>query len=248
MESLRSAIRATLPAGAQRTGRRGWSATLAALTRPSWTHSLRFLLRSRQAVFSKIYASQAWGSEESGSGTGSELRATENIRVKLPEILRRIAAGSFLDAPCGDWNWMQHVDLPVERYYGFDIVPTVIAENRHRFARPGVEFEVRDLTKDALPKVDIVMCRDCLVHLAYADIRAVLANLKRTGAAYILVNTYPQATSNTDQFTGANWRQLDMTRPPFSFPPPIEAFPDGGEVDPNLMGLWRLQELPDLTL
>jgi hypothetical protein len=143
---------------------------------------------------------------------------------------------------------MQHVKLPVRRYYGFDIVPGVIAENRRRFARPGVEFDVRDMTKDTLPEVDIVMCRDCLVHLSYADIRAVLANLKRTKATYILVNTYPQAIANADQFTGASWRLLDMTRPPFSFPRPIEAFPDGGEVDPNMMGLWKLQELPDMDL
>ena len=252
MSRLRSAVLDVLPPSLRGAGRFARdhiiNGPLSALASQTWTHPLRFALRSRKAVFSEIYVSKAWGSSESSSGTGSELAATENIRIKLPEILSRTGARSFLDAPCGDWNWMQHVKLPTDQYYGFDIVPGVIAENQRRFARRGVEFAIHDLTKDPLPEVDFVMCRDCLVHLSYADIRAVIANLKRTGATYILVNTYPQTVSNKDQFTGAKYRLLDMTRPPFNFPRPIEAFPDGGEIDPNMMSLWKLQELPDPDL
>jgi SAM-dependent methyltransferase len=251
MARLHKTLIGSLPPGARTIGRqalhRMTSASASLLGRQAWSHSLRFLLRSREGVFSQIYAEKAWGSEESGSGTGSELRATENIRAMLPEILKSVGARAMLDAPCGDWNWMQHVPLPVERYYGADIVPAVIAENRRTFSRPGVHFLVADITKDPLPKVDLVLCRDCLVHLSYADIRAALSNLKKTGARYILLNTYPHATENRDQFTGAKYRFLDMTRPPFNFPAPLQAFPDGGDVDPNMMGLWRLDELPEFV-
>ncbi len=219
-----------------------------ALAQQTWAHRLRFMMVSRQKTFSGIYDSQAWGSVESGSGTGSELRATENIRAKLPEIVSRLAIRSLLDAPCGDWNWMQHIHLPVAQYYGIDIVPGVIESNRRRFPRRGVDFQVRDLTTDPLPKVQMIMCRDCWVHLAFADIAAVLENFKRTGAEYLLVNNHPQAESNRDQFTGVAWRLLDLTRAPFNFPPPLESFPDGGDIDPNIMCLWKLQDLPAVRL
>src|SRR3954451_1153147 len=66
---------------------------------------------SRARVFQLAYATRAWGSAESGSGQGSELAATENMRAYLPELFQRLQVSKFLDAPCGDWNWMRRVDL-----------------------------------------------------------------------------------------------------------------------------------------
>jgi hypothetical protein len=97
-------------------------------------HYLRWRLKSRQAAFEEVYTAQSWCGEESGSGIGSELRATGNARERLPELLTRIGADCILDAPCGDWNWMQHMTLPVKQYYGIDIVPHVIEANRAQFA------------------------------------------------------------------------------------------------------------------
>lgn len=55
-------------------------------------HRLRRRKTSRQAVFTRIYDSAGWESTESGSGTGSELRATGEIRERLPDLLSRIGA------------------------------------------------------------------------------------------------------------------------------------------------------------
>lgn len=212
--------------------------------RSNTVHALRTRLRPRQDVFTKVYDSEAWGSSESGSGTGSELRATADIRVSLPGLLSRLEAKSLLDAPCGDWNWMQHVELPIEEYHGVDIVPSVIEGNRTRFGGEHRRFSVADLTKDDLPRADVILCRDCLVHVSYQDAGLILENFRRTGATWLLVNTYPEIEQNRNQFTGRHWRRLDFTLPPFSFPEATEMFPDGGEVDPSQLGLWRLQDLP----
>src|SRR3712207_7875432 len=50
-------------------------------------------------------------SHESYSGRGSELGATESLRSYLPQLFERLNIKTFLDAPCGDWNWMRQVDL-----------------------------------------------------------------------------------------------------------------------------------------
>ena len=206
-------------------------------------HDLRWRLNSRQALFTQVYESDSWGSRECGSGTGSELRATDNIRRCLPDLLSRLDAQSVLDAPCGDWNWMRHIDLPIKDYYGVDIVPRVIEGNELRFGGEHRQFTVSDITRDALPRADVILCRDCLVHVSFQECSMILENFRSTGATWLLLNTYPEVRRNLNQFTGKCWRRLNFRLPPFEFPEPVEMFPDGGEIDPSQLALWRLQEL-----
>lgn len=231
-------------------GRRLRAALLDRLRGPAarWAglHSLRWRATSRQAVFSRVYDSAGWGSSESGSGTGSELRATAEIRKRLPDLLSRHGVDSLLDAPCGDWNWMRHVELPVRDYYGADIVPSVIEENQRLFGNERHGFVLADLTHDPLPPADAIICRDCLVHLSFQDIASVLQNFRATGATRLLLNTYPEVRRNRNQFTGAHWRRLNLRLAPFGFPEPVESFPDGGDVDPSRLGLWRVEDLPHM--
>lgn len=209
-------------------------------------HSLRWRLTSRQGIFSQTYDERTWESDESGSGTGSERRATGNIREALPDLVERLGARTLLDAPCGDWNWMRHVELPVEQYTGVDIVPHVVDANRKRFGDERHIFSVADLTRDPLPHADAILCRDCLVHVSFQDAALILENFRRTGATWLLLNTYPEVRRNRNQFTGSNWRRLNLQLPPFEFPEPTETLPDGGDVDPSRLAIWRLQELPSM--
>src|SRR4051812_19402296 len=66
---------------------------------------------SLEIIFSGIYRNNSWGDPESVSGRGSTLARTEVMRKTLPILLANVRAKSLLDAPCGDFNWMQHVDL-----------------------------------------------------------------------------------------------------------------------------------------
>ena len=72
----------------------------------------------------------------------------------------------------------------------------------------------------------------------------ILENFRSTGATWLLLNTYPEVRRNMNQFTGKQWRRLNFRLPPFEFPEPMQMLPDGGEVDPSQLALWRLQELP----
>lgn len=209
-------------------------------------HDLRWRQQSREALFTQAYDTAAWGSSESGSGTGSELRATDNIRERLPDVLSRLGAQSVLDAPCGDWNWMRHIELPIKDYYGVDIVPSVIESNELRFGGEHRQFTVADLTRDVLPRADVILCRDCFVHVSFQECAMILENFRSTGATWLLLNTYPEVRHNVNQFTGKRWRRLNLRLPPFEFPEPIEMLPDGGEVNPNQLALWRLQDLPPI--
>jgi SAM-dependent methyltransferase len=207
-------------------------------------HSCARWLQSRRRLFEKAYATRAWGSAESGSGVGSELGATTSLRPYLPELFKRLNVRTFLDAPCGDWNWMRTVDLDGVDYIGADVVPDVIASNQERFARSNVRFLVADLTKDDLPRADLILCRDCWVHLSFQDIGAVLENFRRSGATWLLVSNSPHVERNSNKLTGLDWRHLNLRKAPFHFPAPLESRKDHYADVPFEITLWRIEDLP----
>jgi hypothetical protein len=126
--------------------------------------------------FSEILRQNIWGSQESVSGVGSTIDATEAIRSGLVSICEQFVVKSLVDAPCGDYGWMSTLKLPVLNYIGVDIVGELIERNQRIYKGDGIHFAVADLTRDPLPQADLILCRDCLVHLSFENIRRVLKN------------------------------------------------------------------------
>lgn len=199
------------------------------------------------AVFSRIYRRNSWGDDESLSGKGSNLAVTEKLRNELPGFLRKHQVTSVLDIPCGDFNWMRTVDLGDISYIGADIVPELIEGNR-KFEDDTHRFEVLDLIDSPLPQADLVFARDCFVHLSTEHIMGAVENIRASGARFLMTTTFPESATNQDILTG-EWRPIDLTRPPFSFPAPIDIIleepPAGKRSYPDkAMGLWPLALLP----
>lgn len=202
------------------------------------------------ARFERIQRTNLWGAPTSVSGLGSEDRATAAIRETLPGLLQRLGARSLLDAPCGDAGWIGSMQLEID-YTGIDIVPSLIAANNARATRSELRgrFLVADITRDSLPACDVILCRDCLVHLSFQNIARAIACFRASGAQFLLVTTFPEWEDNGDCEDG-DWRALNMTKAPFHWPAPRELIDercdegDGGWRDKSL-GLWQLDELPD---
>lgn len=150
----------------------------------------------------------------------------------------------MLDAPCGDFNWLSQVPLNVD-YFGYDIVEPVINANIARYSSSRVKFMRADITSDPLPRVDLVLCRDCLVHFSFEDIFLTLRNVLKSGARYLLTTTFPGRV-NRDIATG-DWRPLDFERKPFRFPKAVKIINedctefDGAYRDKSL-GLWDMSK------
>jgi hypothetical protein len=201
------------------------------------------------ARFERIERTNLWGAATSVSGLGSEDRATAAIRDALPSLLQRVGALSLLDAPCGDAGWIGRLIRDVA-YTGIDIVPSLIDANRARVERGELagRFLVADITRDALPRADLILCRDCLVHLGFQNIARAVARFRASGASFLLVTTFPEWEDNRDCEDG-DWRALNMEKPPFNWPAPRELVNEaceegGGGWRDKSLGLWRLDELP----
>jgi hypothetical protein len=207
-------------------------------------------------IFKEIRDTNMWGGAESVSGPGSDLGRTDVVRRELPGLVRQLGVSTLLDAPCGDFHWMRLImpELRLDRYVGVDIVPELIEDDRRRYGDERCCFELADLTTGPLPRADLVLCRDLLVHLAYKDARATLRALKATGAEHLLCTSFLGVERNHDIEAG-EWRPLNMERAPFRFPPPQRTIAEGWNVltpdepyEPvwatRVLGLWRFDELP----
>lgn len=176
------------------------------------------VLFSQKHIFSQIFKNNGWKSNESRSGPGSTLEQTKQIRIELQQLLRELEIKSIFDVPCGDFNWMKEINLEQLSYTGMDIVPALIEDNNKKFQNRHIKFTVGDLTKDKIPAVDLILCRDCLVHFSYKNIEKALKNIKKSGAKYLLTTSFP-LHENNDIITG-DWRPINLEREPFLLPKP----------------------------
>jgi hypothetical protein len=197
-------------------------------------------------IFTYISETNLWQSAESVSGRGSELECTESIRTFLPKLFKEFQVESILDAPCGDFNWMRHVPLSGLTYTGIDVVPEIVKRNQEKYGTDTIQFKPGDITKDTLPKVDLIICRDCLVHLPLWYGCLALRQFKRSGSKYLLATTYPHATVNNDTPLGS-WRSLNLSLPPFNCGDPIllisDPSDDTGKNPDKSLGLWELDAI-----
>ena len=208
--------------------------------------------QSHQAIFTKIYKKNSWGSAESVSGSGSTLEQTATIRVEIPKLLHQLNIKTLLDAPCGDLHWIQTIDLSMlDLYIGIDIVQELVATHRNTYANSKKTFELANIINDDLPRADLILCRDCLVHLCYKDIFSTLYNFRRSGAQYLLTTTHTNQASNKDINTG-EWRPLNLQQPPFYFPKPLIIINEGctefnGAACDKSLALWRLEDVSAIS-
>jgi SAM-dependent methyltransferase len=203
---------------------------------------------SLEERFARIYQTNLWFDAESRSGTGSSLDATAQLRASLPPLLRRLNARRLLDVPCGDFNWMRHVDLSGIDYIGGDIVEAMIEANRERYESPTRRFMTVDITNGSLPHADVILCRDCLVHFSFANVVAAFRTMKASGAEYLLTTTFLNREANKDIVDG-DWRPLNLEQAPFLLPAPHSVIledcaEEGGAYADKALAIWRVSDLP----
>ena len=201
-----------------------------------------------QERFERIYHTNLWSDPETRSGVGSSLDSTRVLREKLPQALRALDTRVLLDIPCGDFTWMERVDLDGIEYIGGDIVRSIIESNQREKAAEGRTFVELDLTRDTLPVADVLLCRDCLVHLSYANISRVFENVRRSKIRYILMTSFPGRGDNKNVEDG-DWRPLDFEAPPFSMSKPVltiveECEEEAGSYADKSLCAWRVSHLP----
>lgn len=177
------------------------------------------------------------GRPETWCGKGSTLATTYHLRAELPNLLSRLGVKSLLDAPCGDCNWIVHVDLGSIRYTGVEKYTGHILKARNK--APKLRVVCANILSDRLPRRDAILCRDFLQHMPNIDALRAIAQFKRSGAEWLLATSFSNA-ENRDIPERGDFRPFNLEIAPISLGAPlykIDDPPNSGRI----IGVWRLQ-------
>ena len=201
--------------------------------------------------FDKVFQQNLFHGGISKSGNGSTIEQTQQIAEHLPALISEMGIQSVLDIPCGDLEWMKRIDLGGAKYIGADVAPSLIAYLDSQF--PDREFRVLNITKDVLPKVDLIFCRDLFVHLSNKDIRSAIRNIQLSGSKYLATTTFTQRLANKDLpflTRAVAWRTLNLEKTPFNFPIPQTVIDEecteaDGAFSDKTIAIWEIAKLPN---
>lgn len=176
-------------------------------------------------------------------GSGSLLEHTVNIREALPQLVSKFNIKSILDAPCGDFSWMSTVQFSSDiKYIGGDIVGRMIDENRAKY--PQTEFIKLDIVHNALPTVDLLFCRDLLIHLPNESVKQIFRNVVNSDIKYVLVSCGHNPKNDDIDF--GKHREVNLRSAPFSFPEPLYTIDDSCRDAVRDMLLWERDQLVEV--
>lgn len=177
------------------------------------------------------------------------MELTQQLRADLPDLFLKYDITSILDAPCGDWNWMQHVDLRGIDYQGWDVEPGLVDDNQRKFSAPNVSFRQANLLNTRnFPTVDLIICKDFLFHIDNDDVEWLLSRFAASGSTYLLATHMPGASNDRpydgiqDGVVGYFAQSLDICAEPFGMADPLleirehDALQPGYDMTENLKG------------
>jgi len=205
--------------------------------------------QKRKDAFDEIYDKNVWGGDnDTRSGPGSTVAWTALIRKFIISIVDQYNIQSFLDSPCGDYNWMKHVQFPGHvEYVGMDIVRKIILLLRKQYQTSNHKFLHRDMVKTPPYKpFDLIFSRDALQHLPISEVMHAISNWENSNSTYLITTFYTGNWVNNNIKPG-EYTPINLLQPPYNFPAPIVNIVDKPENDNRThfgsvknMGLWKL--------
>jgi hypothetical protein len=119
---------------------------------------------------------------QSGRGSRNCKQITPFINY-LTDFITKKNINSIVEGSSGHWRsgWQSHVNWPSIEYYGVDLCKSVAEDNRllleqsnDKFGFAEASFNHGDILQDGLPRADLFLCKDTLIHFSNNDIKKFL--------------------------------------------------------------------------
>ncbi len=163
-------------------------------------------------LFTKIYDNGGW---IKGSGWGSWPSNTLPYISFINDFLEQHNIKSVVDVGCGDWQFSKFIDWSNIKYNGFDVVDSVIDQNKERHQTPNITFECVDVTTHKLPPADLILVKDVLMHWTPDVIIKFLSNLPEH--KFLLVtNTHFDVPRYNSLKRVGGFQNIDFEKPPYN--------------------------------
>jgi hypothetical protein len=179
-----------------------------------------------ETVMTEIYSRNLWGCPTTRSGPTATVERTMELVANLPELFRSLGIESMLDVGCGDFSWMQHVDLTGIDYLGVDIVPDLVQTLQNSYTSSTVHFQKMNVLQEPPETADLWFCRDFLNLLDFQQTAAFFSKFLESKSLYLAVSSVETNQPNTDGHPGIQ-RMLDLFQEPFNIPNPTKILFDG---------------------
>ena len=164
----------------------------------------------------------------------------------LPEMLRQSGAYTY-DSNLGEAAVVRLAQgLPLAAWNALCATWKLFGQHKNAW-RALQTFQCINLISGPLPVADVVFCRDCLGHLPYEDVLAAIETIRESKCRWLLATTFTRAMSNTN-LDAAGWCALNLTLPPFNFPPPTLMISEkcteaGSSAGDKSLRLWQIADL-----
>jgi len=192
----------------------------------------------------KDFWNRRFGTPETYCGSGSYIQNTKETISWIQDMLKLTKTKSILDLGCGDWNWMKEVNLEGIHYTGIDLDEEFIEENKEKY--PQHTFLVADALKGKYPTVDLVICRDLLLHLKDEDIAKILEKIINSKSIYFMTSSHMGGAnrdfSNREKkkvYTRRKRpsRRVNLLIPPWCFESPEYYVEESSQN--RIFGVWK---------
>ena len=210
---------------------------------PSPIRKLKRVIRDRHTLasfselsivekFNKIYEENWWVGYRSEEKLDFDSGYTSYLDYMLDAYVEALSSltneypniKSVVELGCGDFNIGKRISPLFESYIGIDIVENLVKRNNSIFASDTISFVCKDITKDDLPRADMICIRQVLQHLSNADIANFLAKISGNYKYLVVTETMHRSwrfKPNKDIVTGPGVRfhkksGVVLDAPPFS--------------------------------
>jgi SAM-dependent methyltransferase len=174
-------------------------------------------LGERVEAFRRHYETSEshWGRH---SGGGSDPYWNIDYRSFLERFIALNDIRTVVDIGCGDWQFSRFINFSGVRYYGFDVVESVISQNRALYSSENISFDAMPVDLDGVPSADLLIMKDVLQHLPDAEIMRHKRELFSRYPRCLLSNSYHKLhTPRNIDVSYGGFRSLDLNAPPYEF-------------------------------
>ena len=174
-----------------------------------------FKKKNNKDVFTEIFNTNYWNDNESKSGS---VFAEDVLILHQSLIIKKLNIKSIIDIPCGDFFWFSKIINILDIEYPKRIFLTFVCQDVCNSTKK-IQFKQLDLINDELPYGDLLLCRDCLFHFSFDNIKKAFENLKKSKFKYIFFmwDDFEKKNMKNQEIKTGSFRYLDLHFPPFNF-------------------------------
>lgn len=166
-------------------------------------------------TFENIYSKNLWGPKENLCGDGSDIKYNRPLLEFLNNYISKNKIKNIFDLGCGDFALFKHLNFSDKKYFGVDIVKSLIESNNEKYKNSNVKFFYDDIRGFVFERpCDLIIIKDVFAHVDNSSCLQILFNIRNHKNILVINDIGSEKHNNLDIVTGG-YRTVDINDWPF---------------------------------